>query len=105
MNGIGEIIPLDPLKVKKIRKVEKQQERVGNTQVGVIKKIEEYYLYTNTDRETYMLTGPGGLHLSPDSVVYIPSGVVDLNTKRVLGYLHKAIRPLNMLRQLEDSLL
>ena len=105
MNGIEEIIPLDPLKIKKIRKVEKQQERVGNTQVGVIKKIEEYYLYTNTDRETYMLTGPGGLHLSPDSVVYVPSGVVDLNTKRVLGYLHKAIRPLNMLRQLEDSLL
>ena len=42
MNGIEEIIPLDPLKIKKIRKVEKQQERVGNTQVGVIKKIEEY---------------------------------------------------------------
>ncbi len=42
---------------------------------------------------------------STDSVVYVPSGVIDLNTKRVLGYLHKAIRPLNMLRQLEDSLL
>jgi hypothetical protein len=52
-----------------------------------------------------MMTGPGGLHLSLDSVVYVPSGIVDLNTKRVLGYLHKAIRPLNMLRQLEDSLL
>jgi hypothetical protein len=105
VDGIKEIIPLDPLKIKKIRKVEKQQEKVGNTQVSVIKKIEEYYLYTNTDKETYMLTGPGGLHLSTDSVVYVPSGIVDLNTKRVLGYLHKAIRPLNMLRQLEDSLL
>jgi hypothetical protein len=52
-----------------------------------------------------MMTGPGGLHLSMDSVAYVPSGVVDLNTKRVIGYLHKAIRPLNMLRQLEDSLL
>ena len=52
-----------------------------------------------------MMTGPGGLHLSLDSVVYVPSGVVDLNTKRVIGYLHKAIRPLNMLRQLEDALL
>jgi hypothetical protein len=105
VDGIKEIIPLDPLKIKKIRKVEKKQEKVGNTQVSVIKKIEEYYLYTNTDKETYMLTGPGGLHLSTDSVVYVPSGIVDLNTKRVLGYLHKAIRPLNMLRQLEDSLL
>jgi hypothetical protein len=51
------------------------------------------------------MTGPGGLKLSTDSVVYVPSGIIDLNTKRVLGYLHKAIRPLNMLRQLEDSLL
>jgi hypothetical protein len=103
--GIQEIVPLDPLKIKKVRKVDKQPEKIGNTQVTLIKKIEEYYLYTNTDKETYMLTGPGGLHLSLDSVVYVPSGVVDLNTKRVLGYLHKAIRPLNMLRQLEDSLL
>jgi hypothetical protein len=103
--GIKEIVPLDPLKIKKIRKVEKQQDKIGNSQVTVIKKIEEYYLYTNTDKETYMLTGPGGLHLSTDSVVYVPSGIVDLNTKRVLGYLHKAIRPLNMLRQLEDALL
>lgn len=105
MNGIQEIVPLDPLKIKKVRKVEKEQNKVGNTQVTVIKKIDEYYLYTNTDKETYMLTGPGGLHLSTDSVVYVPSGIVDLNTKRVLGYLHKAIRPLNMLRQLEDALL
>ena len=103
--GIQEIVPLDPLKIKKIRKVEKQQDKLGNVQVSVIKKIEEYYLYTNTDRESYMLTGPGGLHLSTDSVVYVPSGVIDLNTKRVLGYLHKTIRPLNMLRQLEDALL
>lgn len=105
VEGIKEIIPLDPLKIKKVRKVEKEQAKVGMTQVSVIKNIEEYYLYTNTDKETYMLTGPGGLHLSTDSVVYVPSGIVDLNTKRVLGYLHKAIRPLNMLRQLEDALL
>jgi len=52
-----------------------------------------------------MMTGPSGLKLSTDSVVYVPSGIIDLNTKRVLGYLHKAIRPLNMLRQLEDALL
>jgi hypothetical protein len=43
--------------------------------------------------------------LSLDSIVYVPSGIVDLNTKRVLGYLHKAVRSLNMLRQLEDALL
>ena len=67
--------------------------------------MEEYYLYTDSDKDSFLLTGPGGLHLSMDSVVYVPSGLIDLNTKRILGYLHKAIRPLNMLRQLEDALL
>jgi len=103
--GIKEIIPIDPLKIKKVRKVNKETNRVGVQTVSLIKDIEEYYLYTNTEKDSYLVTGPSGLHLSVDSVVYCPSGIVDLNTKRVLGYLHKAIRPLNMLRQLEDSLL
>jgi hypothetical protein len=104
-DGIKEIIPIDPLKIKKIRKIKKEMDRVEGQSISLIKEIEEYYLYTNTDKETYMMTGPGGLQLSLDSIVYVPSGIVDLNTKRVLGYLHKAIRPLNMLRQLEDALL
>jgi len=104
-DGIKEIVPIDPLKIKKVRKIKKEMDRVEGQPVSLIKDIEEFYHYTNTDRETYMMTGPGGLHLSLDSVVYVPSGIVDLNTKRVLGYLHKAIRPLNMLRQLEDALL
>jgi hypothetical protein len=103
--GIKELIPIDPLKIKKVRKIKKEMERVDGQSVSLIKDIEEYYQYTNTDKETYMMTGPGGLQLSLDSVVYVPSGLLDLNTKRVLGYLHKAIRPLNMLRQLEDALL
>jgi hypothetical protein len=103
--GIKEIIPVDPLKIKKVRKIKKEMERVDGNSISLIKDIEEYYLYTNTDKDSYMVTGPGGLQLSIDSIVYVPSGIVDLNTKRVLGYLHKAIRPLNMLRQLEDALL
>lgn len=103
--GIKQLLPIDPLKIKKVRKVHKQADSVNGQTVSLIKEIEEYYLYTNTDKESYMMTGPGGLQLSLDSVAYVPSGVTDLNTKRVLGYLHKAIRPLNMLRQLEDALL
>lgn len=105
MDGIKEIIPVDPLKIKKIRKVKKEQEKTKSGSVSLIKEIEEYYLYTDSDKDSFMMTGPGGLQLSMDSVVYVPSGLVDMNTKRVLGYLHKAIRPLNMLRQLEDALL
>ena len=105
MDGIKEIIPIDPLKIKKVRKVKKEQERTKTGSLSLIKEIEEYYLYTDSDKDSYLLTGPGGIQLSMDSVVYVPSGLIDMNTKRVLGYLHKAIRPLNMLRQLEDALL
>jgi len=105
IDGIKEIIPIDPLKIKKVRKVRKEPEKTKTGSVSLIKEIEEYYLYTDSDKESFLLTGPGGLQLSVDSVVYVPSGVIDMNTKRVLGYLHKAIRPLNMLRQLEDALL
>jgi polyhydroxyalkanoate synthesis regulator phasin len=106
MEGIQEIIPIDPLKIKKIRKLKKEFDKGANgTQVQFVKDIEEFYVYTNTDKESYIMTGPQGLHLSLDSIVYVPSGLVDLNSKRVLGYLHKAIRPLNMLRQMEDALL
>ena len=41
------------------------------------------------------------LHL--DTITYCHSGTVDSVTKRVIGYLQKAIRPLNMLRQIEDA--
>ena len=103
--GIKEIIPIDPLKIRKIRKVKKEPQKGFQQPVTMIKEIEEYYLYTDSDKDSFLLTGPGGLHLSMDSVVYVPSGLIDLNTKRILGYLHKAIRPINMLRQLEDALL
>jgi len=106
MEGIKEIIPIDPLKIKKVRKLKKEMDKGENgTPVQMVKDIEEFYVYTNTDKESFIMTGPQGLHLSLDSVVYVPSGLVDLNSKRVLGYLHKAIRPLNMLRQMEDALL
>ena len=103
--GIQEIIPIDPLKIKKVRKIKKETENKSGTPVQLVKEIEEFYVYTNTDKDSYIMTGPQGLHLSLDSIVYVPSGLVDLNSKRVLGYLHKAIRPLNMLRQMEDALL
>lgn len=103
--GIQEIIPMDPLKIKKIRQLKKEMQKAGGQPVQMVKDIEEFYVYTNTEKDSYIITGPGGLKLSVDSIVYVPSGLVDLNSKRVLGYLHKAIRPLNMLRQMEDALL
>ena len=51
--GIKDIIPVDPLKIKKVRKVHKEVDKSGKNQmVSLIKDIEEYYIYTNTDKES-----------------------------------------------------
>ena len=100
--GIQEMRPIDPLKIRKVRKVNKVQDS-GILSVPKIGEIEEFYVYTNTEKEATYQTGSSGIRLTKDSIVYCHSGIIDANSKRVVGYLQKAIRPLNMLRQLEDA--
>jgi hypothetical protein len=103
--GIQELRGIDPLKIKKIRKVQKQIKKVNNTSVPLVKNVEEYYVYTDFEvSNTMSTTPPTGIKISPDSISYCHSGFVDQNSKRVVGHLHKAIRPLNMLRQTEDAM-
>ena len=102
--GIQEVRYIDPRQIKKVREVKKQPKALGP---DVIKKQEEYYIYNA--KGTYMGGGSGnnnmiGVRLSPDSITYVPSGLIDANRNMVLSYLHKAIKPVNQLRMIEDSL-
>jgi len=105
--GISEIRAVDPIKIRKIRKVTK--EKVGThgtndpTSMPLVKSVEEFFLFTDTTPNTLTPTNSSGIKINKDAICYINSGVIDSNTKRVMGYLHKAIRPLNMLRQIEDA--
>ena len=101
--GIIELRAIDPVKIKKVRNVQKAQESVNGTQVAVVKNVQEFYLYTNLDKQSTFQTAASGLKIAPDSICYVHSGIIDSGTKRVVGYLQKAIRPLNMLRQTEDA--
>ncbi len=105
--GIQELRSIDPTKITKVRKVEKELQTVGTgtdtKQVYIIKNIDEHFLYTDLGPDSLLPTTQSGLKISPDSITYVHSGIVDQTTKKVLGYLHKAIRPLNMLRQIEDA--
>jgi len=102
--GIKQLIPLDSTKVKKVRKVKTKNTRQDGNNLSLIKDVEEFFVYTNTDKNSVIGTPTSGLKISPDSICFVHSGMVDMNTKRVVGYLHKAIRPLNMLRQIEDAI-
>ena len=96
--GIQELRYIDPRKVRKIKKIHKDKNPKG---VEVVKRVEEFYLYNDkgiTENTTQ------GVKLSTDSVIYCPSGMIDSNTGMMLSYLHKAIKPVNQLKMIEDSL-
>jgi hypothetical protein len=103
-SGIKQLIPLDSTKIKKVRKVKSNPAKQNGESLSIIQDVDEFYVYSNNDKNSIIGTGAGGLKISPDSICYVHSGMVDMNSKRVLGFLHKAIRPLNMLRQVEDAI-
>ena len=101
--GITELRYIDPTKIKKVREVKKSLD--GKTGVEVTEKIDEYFLY---NEKGLSVAGGGGsnqgLKIAADAITYTPSGLIDGNSGRVLSYLHKAIKPVNQLRMIEDAL-
>ena len=98
--GIQELRYIDPSKIKKVREVKKQAK--DNSSVELIKKVEDYYLYNDKGLASHGTSQ--GIKIAPDSISYCPSGVIDQNKGHVLSYLHKAIKPVNQLRMIEDAL-
>ena len=105
--GITELRYIDATKIKKVRNIKKQKD--PKTGVDKVKKVEEFFVYNEKGLGSTGIagtsTGAGqGLKIAPDSITYVPSGMIDGNTGKVLSYLHKAIKPVNQLRMIEDAL-
>ena len=102
--GIQEVRYIDPRKIKKVRQVEKDKK--PGTSIETIKKTLEYYIYNDKGMFSggYGAGANEGLKISSDSITYCPSGLVDQNKGNVLSHLHKAIKPVNQLRMIEDAL-
>ena len=100
--GITELRYIDPRKIKKIREVRKRRPDgvMGPSTLTMIDEFEEYFLY---NEKGVTNTTSGGIKIAPDAVSFVPSGLVDQNKNMVLSYLHKAIKPVNQLRMIEDS--
>ena len=110
-DGIQDLRYIDPMKMKHVRQEKKVDRsiRVGRTQDENPKfpEIEEYFIYTPTQNyPSGNLSGgaKGAIKIAKDSISYCTSGLVDRNKGTVLSYLHKAIKALNQLRMIEDSL-
>ena len=103
--GIQEIRNIDPRRIKKIREVKQEK---SNSGVKVVTGHEEYYLYSAQGfGPTSSAKSPNTelVKLSPDVISYVTSGITDSNNVTVLSNLHKAIKPMNQLRMLEDSVI
>ena len=115
--GIKELRYIDPMKMRFVRQEKKQDKNVIGPNIpgrdeqknGIAPEIEEYFVYTpKPSYPTGNLTGGGGgnkgTKIAKDAITYCTSGLVDRNKGNVLSYLHKAIKALNQLRMIEDSL-
>jgi len=116
--GIQELRYIDAMKMRYVRQQKKSEKdrlqyRLANVHTDdpmqyEFPEIEEYYVYN--PKMTYPTTNPssmggtGGIKMAKDSITYCTSGLVDRNKGSTLSYLHKAIKSLNQLRMIEDSL-
>lgn len=104
--GIQEIRPIDALKIRKVKEIKKEKDPV--TGANIIKKVNEYFIYSETDNAAAYSSGAknnNALKISPDAISYVTSGLLDAQRKKVISYLHKAMKPINQLRMMEDSLI
>ena len=115
--GIQELRYIDPQKIRHIRRIKKDKNNPLGPAIATVKgagevsapQIEEYYEYDPNGRMGKQAgsfkTGAGAVtRISKDAITYVHSGLVDRNKNTVLSYLHKAIKALNQLRMIEDSL-
>ena len=94
--GIQDIRNIDATKIRKVKNVKYKKDPA--TGAKIVDKVEEFYIFQEKSGSNQ------GVRLSPDSVSYVTSGLMDPTKKTVVSYLHKALKPINQLRMMEDSL-
>jgi hypothetical protein len=97
--GIQELRYIDPRRIRKIREIQKAKDTESGMEI--IKNMKEYYLYN--ERGMIGAHSNLGTKIAIDAVVNVNSGLMDSKRAMVLSYLHKAIKPLNQLRMVEDA--
>ena len=102
-NGIQELRYIDPRKIRKVREIKKMRDPKSGAQI--IQSIAEYYVYNDRAPSAQSFTSEvnSGLRIATESVINVNSGMMDAKNTFVISYLHKAIKPLNQLRMIEDA--
>lgn len=96
--GIQEIRPIDASRMRKVKQIKTKTDQA--TGAKLIEKVDEYYIYQ--EKPGAMKTS--GVKLTEDAVSYVTSGLLNEDRKKIVSYLHKALKPINQLRMMEDAL-
>ena len=100
--GLVGLRPIDPQKIRKIREIDKEKD--PKTNIEVVKKVNEYYLFNDEGYDKSGNNTGQTIRIHPDAISYTTSGLLDYNRTVIVGYLHKALKAANQLRMLEDAL-
>jgi hypothetical protein len=95
--GIVEIRPIDAAKMRKVKKVKKKKDPV--TGASVVESTEEFFIYQEKPGSS-----TSGVKMTNDSVSYVTSGLLSEDRRKIISFLHKALKPINQLRMMEDAL-
>ena len=98
--GLTELRYIDPRKIKKVREIKKKRD-VKSKGIEVVEQTAEWFVYN--ERGMSSGTSNAGVKIASDSITFVTSGVVDQTRNMVMGHLHKAIKPVNQLRMIEDA--
>jgi len=103
--GIQELVYIDPRKIKKVRTVNKKKDQ--RTGAEIVTGVQEFYVFndkvTTQGQTTVTTISDNAVKIATDAIVNVNSGILDPKRQMVLSYLHKAIKPLNQLRMVEDA--
>ena len=97
-NGITELRYIDPRKIKKVRELKKIR---STADLSITNDYEEYFMFN--EKGVAGATSGSGVRIAADTIAFCSSGLVDQNKNMILSYLHKAIKPVNQLRMIEDA--
>ena len=95
--GIVEIRPIDAAKMRKVKKIKKKKDPA--TGADIIEKTEEFFVFQEKPGSS-----TNGVKMTADSVSYVTSGLLSEDRRKIISYIHKALKPINQLRMMEDSL-
>jgi len=102
--GLIQLRHIDPTKIRKVKETQKDPDP-KNQGIEMITKVDEYFIYNDKGFSTASGGGNNqGIRIALDSVVYVPSGLLDANSGQVVSHLQKAIKPVNQLRMVEDAI-